>query len=244
MGYTQPRGTRTGIGALHVAGVTEGVLTYCGRVGTGFSDALLRRLRDELDGQIATAPRTQGTVPDDADSVWVEPTLAATVRFKEVTADGHLRQPVFEAVSDLDEADLYPLDATAARVEPPPPAVIDARTTEPTNTDKIFWPDEGYTKGDLIEYYTAVADHLLPYLTDRPLVLDRYPDGIDGKSFFQKNAPEFVPDWIRTERTSYWMPDSAIGLVFFFWSNLVARRCFDAHLPTENRNHLQWAGAR
>jgi bifunctional non-homologous end joining protein LigD len=63
----------------------------------------------------------------------------------------------------------------------------------------VFWPDDGYTKGDLIDYYTAVADHLLPYLTDRPLVLDRYPDGINGKSFFQKNAPEFVPDWVRTD---------------------------------------------
>jgi bifunctional non-homologous end joining protein LigD len=65
--------------------------------------------------------------------------------------------------------------------------------------DNVFWPEDGYTKGDLIGYYTTVADHLLPYLVDRPLVLDRYPDGIDGKSFFQKNAPEFVPDWVRTQ---------------------------------------------
>ena len=83
--------------------------------------------------------------------------------------------------------------------EPPPPAIVDARTSEPSNTDKVFWPEDGYTKGDLIDYYTAVADHLIPYLTDRPLVLDRYPDGITGGSFFQKNAPDYVPDWIRTE---------------------------------------------
>ena len=69
-----------------------------------------------------------------------------------------------------------------------------------TNLKKVFWPAEGYTKGDLIAYYDAVAPLLLPYLQDRPLVLTRFPDGITGKSFFQKDAPEFAPAWVRTER--------------------------------------------
>jgi bifunctional non-homologous end joining protein LigD len=69
-----------------------------------------------------------------------------------------------------------------------------------TNLDKIFWPAEGYTKGDLIDYYRGIAPLLLPYLKDRPVVLTRYPDGIAGKSFFQKDAPEFVPDWVRREK--------------------------------------------
>jgi bifunctional non-homologous end joining protein LigD len=69
-----------------------------------------------------------------------------------------------------------------------------------TNPRKVFWPAEGYTKADLVAYYEAVAPQLLPYLRDRPLVLTRYPDGITGKSFFQKDAPDFAPDWIRTER--------------------------------------------
>jgi bifunctional non-homologous end joining protein LigD len=69
-----------------------------------------------------------------------------------------------------------------------------------TNRTKVFWPAEGYTKGDLIGYYDAVAPRLVPYLRDRPIVLTRYPDGIAGKSFFQKDAPEFAPDWVRTER--------------------------------------------
>jgi bifunctional non-homologous end joining protein LigD len=67
-----------------------------------------------------------------------------------------------------------------------------------TNPKKVFWP-EGYTKGDLIAYYETIAPLLLPYLQDRPVVLTRYPDGIDGKSFFQKDAPVYVPDWVRTE---------------------------------------------
>src|SRR5690606_3419913 len=73
------------------------------------------------------------------------------------------------------------------------------RTVKVTNRDKLFWSDDGYTKGDLVDYYVAIAPFLLPYLADRPLVLTRYPDGIDGKSFFQKDAPEFVPDWLRLE---------------------------------------------
>jgi bifunctional non-homologous end joining protein LigD len=69
-----------------------------------------------------------------------------------------------------------------------------------SNLTKVFWPEDGYTKGDLIAYYEAVAPWFLPYLHDRPLVLTRYPDGITGKSFYQKDAPEFIPDWIRTTR--------------------------------------------
>jgi bifunctional non-homologous end joining protein LigD len=69
-----------------------------------------------------------------------------------------------------------------------------------TNPGKVFWPTDGYTKGDLVGYYETVAPLLLPYLRDRPIVLTRYPDGIAGKSFFQKDAPEFAPSWVRTER--------------------------------------------
>jgi bifunctional non-homologous end joining protein LigD len=85
-----------------------------------------------------------------------------------------------------------PLPASVAKSPP--------KQVKFTNLKKIFWPDEGYTKGDLIEYYRTIAPFLLPYLKDRPLVLTRYPDGIAGKSFFQKDAPEFVPSWVRREK--------------------------------------------
>jgi bifunctional non-homologous end joining protein LigD len=92
-------------------------------------------------------------------------------------------------------------------VEPPAPTEELAPRSEPSertvpfsNLTKVFWPDEGYTKGDLVDYYRAISPWLLPYLKDRPLVMTRYPDGIAGKSFFQKDAPGFAPDWIRLER--------------------------------------------
>src|SRR5213078_5040203 len=76
----------------------------------------------------------------------------------------------------------------------------ESRSVTVTKPTKVFWPDEGYTKADLVAYYDRIAPFLLPYLKDRPLVLTRYPDGITGKSFFQKDAPEWIPSWIRTER--------------------------------------------
>ncbi|MDE0230515.1 MAG: non-homologous end-joining DNA ligase [Spirochaetaceae bacterium] len=65
-----------------------------------------------------------------------------------------------------------------------------------SNLDKVFWPAEGYTKGDLLAFYEQVSDHLLPYLRDRPVHMNRFPDGIGGKSFFQRQAPAGIPDWV------------------------------------------------
>jgi DNA ligase D-like protein (predicted polymerase) len=67
-----------------------------------------------------------------------------------------------------------------------------------TNTRKIFWPEYGYTKGDLIEYYSQVAEFLLPYLRDRPVHMLRYPNGVEDHSFYQKNVPIKTPEWVKT----------------------------------------------
>jgi bifunctional non-homologous end joining protein LigD len=85
----------------------------------------------------------------------------------------------------------------APRAEPDEPADRNVVVTNPT---KVFWPEEGYTKSDLVGYYESIAPWLLPYLRARPVVLTRYPDGIRGKSFFQKDAPTWVPSWVHTER--------------------------------------------
>ena len=69
---------------------------------------------------------------------------------------------------------------------------------ELSNLEKVFWPDEGLTKGDLLAYLDEVAEHLLPNLRGRPLSVIRYPDGIEGFSFYQKNTPKYAPDWVRT----------------------------------------------
>ena len=68
-----------------------------------------------------------------------------------------------------------------------------------TNLDKVFWPEDGYTKGDLIDYYDKISPYIIPHLLDRPLVFERFPDGIYGPSFYQKDAPDYTPEWIRTQ---------------------------------------------
>lgn len=77
-------------------------------------------------------------------------------------------------------------------------ASVGGRELTFSNLDKVLWPRDGYTKGELIAYYLSVAKWLLPHLADRPLTLQRYPDGIDAQSFFEKQAPRFTPKWIRT----------------------------------------------
>lgn len=198
VGFTKPEGARTHFGALHVAGIARGALAYAGRVGTGFDTKQIGDIHADLVAISDHLPSVTG-LPEDETSTWVAPELFIDVRYKEITAGGALRQPVFvrtrfdaslETVADLTGSD-------ERRGEPPAPA--DASAVRTSNLDKVFWPDDGYTKGDLLAYYDAVADHLLPYLADRPLVTVRYPDGIAGKSFYQKNAPGFVPPTIRTE---------------------------------------------
>jgi bifunctional non-homologous end joining protein LigD len=78
------------------------------------------------------------------------------------------------------------------------PVVVDGRRLEISNVDKVLWPKDGYTKGDLITYYRSVAGVLLPQLAGRPLTLQRFPDGVAGPSFFEKDAPRATPEWVRT----------------------------------------------
>ena len=76
------------------------------------------------------------------------------------------------------------------------PVTVGSRRLSFSNLDKVLWPRDGYTKGDLIDYYRSVAEVIVPYLKERPLTLQRYPDGIDKFSFFEKRLPKGVPDWV------------------------------------------------
>ncbi len=113
-----------------------------------------------------------------------------------------------------------------------------------TNVNKVFWPGEGYTKGDLIRYYDAISALLLPYLEDRPLVLTRYPDGIAGKSFFQKDAPDWAPSWVRTERIyskdadreiDYFIVDDAVTLSYVINLGTIPLHVWGARLQSLDR---------
>ncbi len=129
------------------------------------------------------------------DVVWVEPKLVAEVEFSEWTHDGRLRQPSYQGLrEDKPARDVH-------RELPPDDSVRKGkRELKLSNVDKVFFPADGITKGDLLEYYRAVAPVLVPHLKNRPFTMRRYPDGIVGKAFFQKDAPSHMPDWIPTYR--------------------------------------------
>ncbi|HUB05688.1 MAG TPA: DNA ligase D [Myxococcales bacterium] len=200
VGFTEPKGSRLGLGSLHVAEYEGDELTYRGGVGSGLSDAVLQKTRSELDALGVAKPACRHSELAVGKVRWVQPKLVCEVRYKELTSEGLLRQSTLLRFRE----DKAPQDCRA-RPPVPPPAPADPPEPTPkvvhfTNLDKVFWPKEGYTKGDLIDYYREIAPWLLPYLRDRPLVLTRFPDGIEGKSFYQKDAPGFAPGWIRTER--------------------------------------------
>jgi bifunctional non-homologous end joining protein LigD len=172
-------------------------------------------------GSPGAAPSPSAGIPETRTTTWVDPVHVCEVRFADWTPDGVLRFPTFlrlrhdkaphECVRQAwaaDEPEAAPMairetatEETAAN-EPAarPPAPPPARTVNFSNLKKIYWPADRYTKGDLIEYYRTISPWLLPYLRNRPLVMTRFPDGIDGKQFYQKDAPEFAPEWVRTVR--------------------------------------------
>jgi bifunctional non-homologous end joining protein LigD len=219
VGWTEPKGSRGGFGSLHVARHDGEGLLYMGSVGSGFSDAQLDETFGALEGrEIDECPCTGGPpVPAGREHHWVEPGLVVEVKYKEVTEQGLLRQPSFVRFRDeLDVEDCVLDQVTprgAADAEPEPVDVVEDKSVPFSNLDKVFWPEEGYTKGDLIEYHRRVSRWMLPYLRDRPLVMTRYPDGIDGKSFFQKDAPPYAPDWLRT--ATVWSEGSERELSYF-----------------------------
>ncbi|HEX9755614.1 MAG TPA: DNA ligase D [Gemmatimonadales bacterium] len=212
VGFTAPRGSRAGFGALQVADYVDGTLTYAGRVGSGFSAEQLAEWRSRLEALRRETPPCKGPLPANGETTWVEPELVCEVRFKEWTDDDLLRQPVFLRLRD-DKAPSECVRETRLTDVTEPEEVPEVRTVAFSNLDKVFWKEEGYTKGDLVAYYRAISPWLLPYLRGRPVVLTRYPDGIDGKSFFQKDAPKFIPEWLRTERM--WSEDARREIDYF-----------------------------
>lgn len=205
VGWVEGKGSRGSLGALCLATYRGAELVYRGRVGSGFDHALLDQVAAELSTRVTAQSSLPAPVPEEARSArWVRPELVARVRFAGFTDDGRLRAPVFRCLVP----DVAPDRCTAAPHEPEQVAEKADHQTDValaefrpafvfSNKDKVFWPDEGYTKGDLLDYYARVAPVMLPFLAGRPVVLVRYPDGISGKNFYQWNVPRGTPDWIR-----------------------------------------------
>ncbi len=218
VGFTEPKGPRRGIGALHLGQFDGDELIYVGRVGTGFNEAQLEDLRARFEAAEIDDPPFAGPAPKADTHRWIEPDTVIEVRFKEFTDDGLLRHPVFLGIrDDKPPSDCHLDDPKRELAEPAEVTGEEERVVPFTNPDKVFWPDSGLTKGDLIDYYDAVWPWIEPYLDDRCVVLTRYPDGIDGKSFYQKDAPGWAPEWLRT--VTVWSESSERELNYFVVEN-------------------------
>ncbi len=189
-------------------------LAYVGNVGSGFDQESLRLAWEKLQPLVTREIPFPRKPEMAAPAIWVKPQLVAEVKFSNWTLDRHLRAPVFLGFrNDLSARDCVFESAdteTAARKwQPPEPLLpgdrekeildVGGRRLTFTNLNKVYYPEHGYTKRNVLNYYYQVADLILPYLRDRALSLRRYPDGIHGESFFQKDAPEHFPDWLRVE---------------------------------------------
>ncbi len=205
-GWVPNKSNAADLGALALAEYRDGDLVFCGRVGAGFRGRtradLGERLRNLASGE---------ALADDREVHWVAPVLVCEVAYKEYSLDGRLRQPAFRRLRD----DKPPAECIGAFDDPRPVEVEPEarRTVAVTNRDKVFFPEKDLTKGHLVDYYERVAPWMLPYLRDRPLVLTRFPDGIHGKSFYQRDAPDFVPDWVK--RTALWTETEERDINYF-----------------------------
>ncbi len=193
----------------------EGKLRLRGKVGSGLDDATIDHLLSILGPMEIDESAAEGELDRKGPRHWVRPELVASVRYAGMSERGILRFPVFCGLradvlptacylAPTDEVIAHRLEHRAAAQRKPDDgsalrsAEEVAQRVVLTNQDKVFWPATGHTKGDLCDHYATVAPFLLPWLKDRPVVMVRYPDGIEGKSFFQWNAPQGTPDWLRT----------------------------------------------
>jgi bifunctional non-homologous end joining protein LigD len=203
-GFTEPQGGRSHFGALVLGVWEQGKLQWVGSVGTGFDQRTLDDIHARLKPLIAKeCPFAERPKPDRG-MTWVKPELVCQVKYANWTPEKHLRAPVYlglrhdKAARDVarEESETAPLLAPDAREST---LQLDGQTLKFTNLSKVFYPDQGFTKRDVLNYYDAVSSWILPHLKDRPLSLKRYPNGIKEDFFFQKNVHEVVAPWLRTE---------------------------------------------
>jgi bifunctional non-homologous end joining protein LigD len=241
----------------------DDVLRYAGRVGSGLGEDDLERLSRLLAPLARpTSPFTTGEKPPRG-AIFCEPRLVVEVEFTSWTSAGSLRHPVYKGLREDRPAEQVVREeltdavansqATEADSADPPRApddslgplsirrrgknaaetTVDGRELKLSNLDKVLYPKAGFTKGDVIAYYATIAQVMLGHLEERPLTVTRWPDGVQAKSFFQKQAPAHRPEWVRTATVAserkpidYVLADDLPTLVWL--ANLAA---IELHVP-------------
>jgi len=201
-GYTDSEGAI--FGSLILGVEKEGKLIYIGNCGTGFSNKTQVELLKKME-ELETNTVPFGKKPNlkGRKANWVVPQLVCEVTFSEWTTAGRLRHPVFKGLrqdksSEEINTELPPEEKKNNSTSSSNSLEVNGKEVKLTNLDKIYWPKSGVRKYDLIDYYIKVADFILPYLENRPQNLHRHPNGINKKSFYQKDNEGLLEPWVKT----------------------------------------------
>jgi bifunctional non-homologous end joining protein LigD len=227
-GWTAARTDALPFGSLLLGLYQGQKLRFIGHVGSGFDAKKLAELSKKLKELATSTCPFDTLPEANEKPFWVSPILVARVKFSGWTQEHSLRHPVFLGLrEDTRSADCQWETEVAATPSPTvvrAPEVVgrvisakaqieaelfkgrsetatielDGKRLRLSNLNKVYFPESGYTKRDLLAYYYRMADYILPFLRDRALVLRRYPDGIRGQAFFQKDLLEGVPEWFTT----------------------------------------------
>ncbi|MBF4507877.1 DNA ligase D [Flavobacterium sp. JLP] len=217
IGITEPKKSRNYFGAILLGQYYGKRLQFIGKCGTGFSESTLKELYSKFEPYfVSESPLSEKIALRDKIQ-WLKPKFVCQVKFSEWTQDKNLRHPVFLGLRvDKKPAEVFlpsniknPVelkdekmeDSKKNKTENDYDLNVGKRVLHLTNQNKIYYPKDGITKGDIVQYYNEVAPLILPYLKNRPESMNRFPNGIDGPSFYQKDVDiEKTPSWLKTKK--------------------------------------------
>jgi len=193
VGFSEPNGGRSHLGALLLGVRRAKQIVYSGKVGTGFSERSLKDLYARLKPLEIEKPKLENA-PRGAHARgvhWVAPELVAEIAYTAITHDGLLRHPIFKGLREDKAAREVVLERPVSpRARGEKLASYTASKTTLSHPDKILFPELGLTKRELADYYELVSELMLPHVVDRPLTLLRCPEGRQKQCFFQKHPGE------------------------------------------------------
>lgn len=232
-GFTEPRGSREGFGALILGKYIDEKLIYAGHTGTGFNKTSLNEMYERLKKLAVKTSPFENKPKTNMPVTWTKPELVCEIKYSEITKDGIFRHPVFvairedknpEEIADSSEKSKINEKPKEMKAKTPPKStkssekekeiILNKHKVKLTNQDKIYFPKDSITKGDVVDYYQSVADYILPHLKNRPLSLNRFPNGIEEQSFYQKDASDNIPDWIKTTQVYSESNDKYIDYIY------------------------------
>ena len=226
-GFTEPKGSRKKFGALILGKYLNGEMVFCGHTGGGFNDKSLSDIYDKMQPLITKNSVFKITPKTNTKATWVKPELVAEIKFTELTKDNIYRHPIFLRLRDDIEADDVRFNSEKTTNRAPVKKSEHKKRTgkddveksigkqklKLTNQNKIYFPDDDVTKGDVIDFYQSISKYILPHLKDRPQSMNRYPNGINGMSFYQKDAAEETREWIEIQKVFSESSDKYINYI-------------------------------